>query len=141
MKRQLVILCVALASVAMMSTDAFAHHRPDHGKGTQPPVSDMDGDGIVDGSDNCPDNHNPDQADSDGNGVGDACTPDYDGDGISDWSDNCYYTPNPDQSDIDGDGTGDACDPRPLVDDDVLPDEWGVLCNPFVPHPRGACEG
>lgn len=40
---------------------------------TQQPPSDRDGDGIIDGSDNCPDNSNPDQADSDGDGLGDAC--------------------------------------------------------------------
>src|SRR3954454_347045 len=35
--------------------------------------ADGDNDGIVDASDNCPSAYNPDQADSDGNGVGDAC--------------------------------------------------------------------
>jgi hypothetical protein len=34
---------------------------------------DRDGDGVPDGIDNCPDVPNPDQADADGNGVGDAC--------------------------------------------------------------------
>lgn len=34
---------------------------------------DADSDGIPDWSDNCPDVHNPDQADADGDGVGDAC--------------------------------------------------------------------
>ena len=34
---------------------------------------DRDNDGIRDDCDNCPDDHNPDQADSDGDGVGDAC--------------------------------------------------------------------
>ncbi len=32
-----------------------------------------DSDGIVDSEDNCPFVNNPDQADSDGNGIGDAC--------------------------------------------------------------------
>jgi hypothetical protein len=36
-------------------------------------VADRDGDGIADGSDNCPDNANSDQADSDKDGVGNAC--------------------------------------------------------------------
>jgi hypothetical protein len=40
-----------------------------------PGVIDVDGDGIPDGSDNCPSVANPDQQDSNGDGVGDACTP------------------------------------------------------------------
>jgi len=39
------------------------------------PSIDTDGDGIIDGEDNCPTVYNPDQADSNGNGVGDACDP------------------------------------------------------------------
>ena len=35
--------------------------------------NDSDGDGIIDGSDNCPYAYNPDQADCDGDGAGDAC--------------------------------------------------------------------
>jgi hypothetical protein len=34
---------------------------------------DIDNDGIQDSQDNCPDNYNPDQKDSDGDGIGDAC--------------------------------------------------------------------
>lgn len=37
------------------------------------PLPDTDGDGINDQDDNCPDTANPDQADADGNCVGDAC--------------------------------------------------------------------
>jgi hypothetical protein len=37
------------------------------------PVVDRDFDGVLDGSDNCPDNANPGQGDSDSDGVGDAC--------------------------------------------------------------------
>lgn len=36
-------------------------------------LNDGDGDGLFDTFDNCPETFNPDQADSDGNGVGDAC--------------------------------------------------------------------
>jgi len=39
---------------------------------------DADGDGVCDGEDNCPYIYNPDQADSDGDGVGDACPYDPD---------------------------------------------------------------
>ena len=37
------------------------------------PPADRDGDGVVDGPDNCPDNANAGQGDSDADGVGDAC--------------------------------------------------------------------
>jgi hypothetical protein len=36
-------------------------------------IPDADGDGVIDGWDNCPNTANPDQADSDSDGVGDAC--------------------------------------------------------------------
>ncbi|MHB8764580.1 MAG: thrombospondin type 3 repeat-containing protein, partial [Deferrisomatales bacterium] len=73
---------------------------------------DWDGDGVLDGQDNCPQSWNPDQADRDGNGVGDACDllpQDSDGDGVADAADNCPWTFNPGQADSDGNGVGDAC--------------------------------
>ncbi len=69
--------------------------------------------------DNCPVVYNPDQADLDGDGIGNACDEctDFDGDGYGDPgfaantcpTDNCPYVGNPLQEDSDGDGIGDAC--------------------------------
>lgn len=72
--------------------------------------ADADADGVPDLEDNCPAVPNDDQADLDGDGVGDACDDDSDNDGVSDIEDNCPTEVNPDQSDTDGDGLGDACD-------------------------------
>ena len=74
------------------------------------PVPDRDSDGVADDVDNCPDAANPDQADLDEDGVGDACDSDDDDDGDNDGADNCPLIANPDQLDSDSDGTGDACD-------------------------------
>ena len=38
-------------------------------------VGDADGDGVPDASDNCPTTYNPDQRDTNGDGIGDVCTP------------------------------------------------------------------
>ncbi|WP_272150956.1 thrombospondin type 3 repeat-containing protein [Tenacibaculum aiptasiae] len=78
------------------------------GKFISDPNGDDDGDGVLNGVDNCPSTANADQKDSDGNGIGDVCQ-DTDGDGIIDINDNCPTTANPDQKDSDGNGTGDAC--------------------------------
>ncbi|MBO4350284.1 MAG: thrombospondin type 3 repeat-containing protein [Proteobacteria bacterium] len=91
---------------------------------------DFDGDTIPNYKDNCMDISNPDQTDSDGNGVGDACdegkSQDTDGDTIIDVLDNCARVPNADQADSDGDGVGDACSSqleKKDLDNDTIPDE------------------
>ncbi|MFA6032910.1 MAG: thrombospondin type 3 repeat-containing protein [Myxococcota bacterium] len=71
---------------------------------------DRDSDGVADDVDNCPDVPNPDQKDTDGNKVGDACSDDLDGDSIKNTQDNCPTVANNDQADMDKDGKGDACD-------------------------------
>jgi len=92
---------------------------------------DGDNDGIAIGGDNCPFDSNPDQTDTDDDGVGDICDEDDDNDTVDDDIDNCPLVDNTNQVDTDGDLTGNACD-----DDD---DNDGVndsadesALNPFV---------
>lgn len=72
-----------------------------------PLPDDRDGDGVIDGIDNCPDAANPGQADEDADAVGNVC-------------DNCPHLPNTDQANAGetangqaADGVGDVCDPEP----------------------------
>jgi len=91
---------------------------------------DTDGDGIPDEADDCPTVPDPEQIDSNHDGIGDACQgggpPDTDGDGIPDSMDNCPTVPNPDQADSNHNGIGDACDTSgsgaPDRDGDGVPD-------------------
>lgn len=82
-----------------------------------PECTDNDTDGICNEWDNCPDVSNPDQTDSDGDTMGDACdfclydaSNDVDSDGTCENTDNCPGVYNPDQADADSDGKGDLCD-------------------------------
>jgi hypothetical protein len=80
-------------------------------------VLDTDGDGVPDATDNCDTVANPDQIDTDGDTLGNACDADDDGDGVIDGADNCPTTVNPTQTDTDGDGIGNACDSTPVGPD------------------------
>jgi Zn-dependent metalloprotease len=89
--------------------------------------------------DNCPLVENPDQADCDEDGTGDACDDfnpigfchDSDADGIPDRRDNCPCMPNPDQLDNDHDGCGYLCnidDPCEITAENPSP--GGDACDP-----------
>jgi parallel beta-helix repeat protein len=103
---------------------------------------DFDKDTVLDCNDNCPAVANLDQAEADGDGIGDACDEctDTDGDGYGNPGypvntcpdDNCPTVYNPDQKDADKDGLGDACDPDD--DNDDVPD--GSDNCPLVVNPN-----
>lgn len=71
-------------------------------------VPDLDGDGIPDTSDNCPNTPNANQANNDGDAFGDVCDPDDDNDGMSDTFENMNgldpFDPNDADEDADNDG-------------------------------------
>ena len=131
--------------------DSGPHHSEDMGEPDQgpaweddlgvdagQPLLDRDGDGIPDREDNCPLVPNPDQADINENGYGDACeilfypSPccgpecnlDSDGDLIPDVLDVCPWLPNSQEEnrDSDRDRLGDPCDDTPDFDQDGVPD-------------------
>ena len=66
-------------------------------KGVLYEINDLDGDGVSDEIDNCPNISNPLQEDEDGDGIGDVC-------------DNCIAVANPLQEDADNNGIGDICE-------------------------------
>jgi hypothetical protein len=115
------------------------------------PATDGDGDGVPDCIDNCPMNFNPDQADTDEDGVGNVCDncanpnpdqADTDGDGRPDGCDNCPTVANPSQADFDNDGIGDACDLHtgpPSNKDQCKNDGWKRFDTPRKFKNQGDC--
>jgi len=117
----------AILRVSISGLELRAAARPNIAEGADP-----DGDGIPNGTDNCPIVFNPGQEnsnrDSEFVAVGDACSylntadppaltiPDQDVDGVRDSVDNCLWYPNPlvgDETapvDSNRDGIGDACE-------------------------------
>lgn len=103
---------VALYNKVLAADRVLAHYQ--YGR------ADADGDGILNGNDNCLTVVNPGQTDADGDGVGDACDncltnsnasqTDSDGDLVGDTCDNCANKPNTNQANSDGDIRGDVCD-------------------------------
>jgi Thrombospondin type 3 repeat len=89
------------------------------------PNGDEDGDGVPNGSDNCPTVYNPGQENEDGDAWGDVC-------------DLCPPYASTTQADADGDGVGDECDPHPTTPGDsiamfegfhhgMLPSDWIII--------------
>ena len=100
--------------------------------GGSPAPSDVDGDGDLDGADNCFENANADQADAGGDGRGDACDEDDDGDGLSDATETLIGT-DPRKADTDGDGKADATDGCPTI---AGVDGKGCVVAPAAAQPR-----
>jgi hypothetical protein len=127
MKPALLALLLSACSFAG-SNAAPSEADPDGGGDSQ--ANDLDGDGIENEADNCPNAQNPGQENGDTDALGNAC-------------DNCPLMPNPPvatmglgmiQRDHDGDGRGDACDLCPHIasadDADSDRDKIGAACDP-----------
>lgn len=85
-------------------------------------TSDIDGDGIADSVDNCPNSVNPGQADFDEDGLGNICDSDDDNDGVADNQDAFPRDPSED-TDSDQDGVGDNADNCPAVANAIQADQ------------------
>lgn len=71
-------------------------------------LQDADTDGVADYEDNCPANANADQADLDGDNIGNVCDPDRDGDGIPNDIEALYGLDADDSADAAADADGDG---------------------------------
>lgn len=94
------------------------------------PIEDTDGDGIEDEQDSCPNVSNPDQQDTDDDGVGNACDSDDDNDSLSDDVEQEIGT-DPEDVDSDDDGILDADDDYPTGNNPVVvPDSEPAAISP-----------
>ena len=96
---------------------------------------DEDGDEVLDDVDNCVGVANPDQTDSDGDSLGDACDPDKDGDGAPNVSD-CAPT-DPTKSPL----TPESCDGADNDCDELVDEEDALGCTDYFVDVDGDLAG
>ena len=99
-------------------------------------TTDSDSDGVGDNSDNCISVANPDQLDTDGDTLGNACDPDDDNDGLNDEYDALPLDAS-EQIDTDGDGIGNNADTDDDGDSISDSDEISNGTNPLLADSDG----